>query len=619
MHPQMKPVAAAVLLLAGQAGAVAFAAEDLPAVVVTATRQPTRANELLNDVSVVEREQIEAAGQTTLTELLARQPGMEATATGGPGSTSNVFIRGANSDHTLVLVDGIRVNSATLGATSLNRIPLAQIERIEILRGPASALYGSEAIGGVIQIFTRREEGPAKPWLEAGYGSYGTSRLAAGIGGSTEEWRYSASVSQDSVEGISNIGNTKARAYNRDNDGFRNTAGSGSLSYRVAPGHEVGANAFYSDGTNLYDTGFTAAAARKDYRNTNIVSGYSAYVRDRFLPAWTSTLRIGRGTDDSAYYTDHAKASFARTDSDQASWQNDITLPLGRALLALEYLHQQVDASQTYTLHERTIRSALAGWTANVGNHRWQVNVRRDDNSASEGKNTGSVAYGYQLTETWRAQGSFGTAYKAPSFNDLYFPFTAGVGQGNPNLKAESSRSKEIGLLHESSRQQASVTLYQTEITNLIQWQESPVGSFFYTPFNVGKARITGVTGDYRIRTGNLTWRATADFKDPRDATADKELIRRARQTGVIGADYAAGPWSAGAEVQGTGSRYNDAANTQHLGGYALVNLNAAWRFDKDWQLFARVNNLLDKHYEVTKDYGVLGTNVFVGVRYQPK
>lgn len=619
MYPRIKPVAAAVLLVANATGTIAFAADALPTVVVTATRQPTRANELLNDVTVVERAEIEASGQSTLSELLARQPGVEATATGGPGSVSNVFIRGANADHTLVLIDGIRANAATLGSTSLNRIPLAQVERIEILRGPASALYGSEAIGGVIQIFTRQGAGEPKPWVEAGYGNYGTNRVAAGIGGSTADWRYSLNISQDAVEGISNIGNHGARAYNRDKDSYRDTAGSGSLAYRFAPGHEIGANAFYSDGTNLYDSGFSAASARKDYRTNTVVSGYSTYLRNRFLPAWTSTLRVGRGTDDATNYTSYARASFFRTDSDQASWQNDITLPLGRALLAMEYLHQEVTASQAFSQRERTIRSALAGWTASLGNHRWQANARRDDNTSTGGKNTGSAAYGYQLTDTWRAQGSVGTAYKAPSFNDLYFPNTPFVGVGNPNLKPESSRSKEIALLHESGRQQASLTAYRTDITNLIQWQETPPGSFFYTPMNVGKARITGVTGNYRIVLGNLALRANADIKDPRDLSADKQLIRRARQTGGLGADYAVGSWSAGAEIQASGSRYNDVANTQPLGGYALVNLNAAWRFERDWQVFARVNNLFDRHYEVTKDYGVLGTNFFVGLRYTPQ
>ena len=610
--------------------AVAFAAiapngahaadSTLDPIVVTATRQPTRANELLADVSVIEREEIEAAGQSTLTELLGRQPGIQFSSNGGPGSTSSLYVRGTNAEHIVVLVDGIRVNSATLGSTSFSRMPLSQIDHIEILRGPASALYGADAIGGVIQIFTRKGDGGgAKFNAEAGYGTYGTSQLTAGVSGSHQDLQYSLQVSQNRTNGFSNVSDRKSKAYNPDNDGFSDASYSAKLAYRFTPDHEVGLKAFSSNGKNDYDSGFSAASARKDYRNDLTVSSYSAYSRNRFLPNWQSTLQIGQGVDDTEYKTNNVQTSAVRTIQDQYLWQNDITLPLGKALVAAEWLDQKIRATQNYTENSRTIKSLLSGWGGSLGSHRWQLNVRHDDISGTGTKNTGTAGYGYQLTDTLRAYGSWGTAYKAPSLNDLYFPNTAGVGRGNPNLKPEYAHSGEVSMLWETASQNASLTYFENQIDNLIQWTETPTGSFFYVPNNVSKAKITGWTLAYRGRVGPFNLRGSVDLQDPRDESTGNQLARRAREYGTIGAEYDIGRWSIGGELVSSGQRYSDTDNLQRMGGYTLVNLNGNYRLDKDFSLFARVNNLFDKHYELAQYYGTSGANVFVGIRYQPK
>ncbi len=616
MNPRSTLTAGALALIAAFPVA-AFAAQD-DAVIVTASRQAQRANELLADVSVITREEIESSAQSTLTELLAQQPGIEFTSSGGAGSTQSLFLRGTNSEHTLVLIDGMRVNSATLGTTSLSQIPLSQIERIEILRGPASSLYGSEAIGGVVQIFTRQGRGPAAFNLEVAYGTENTTKLSAGVSGQSEGLRYSFQASYDDTDGFSNIGNKQNNAYNRDRDGFRDGSFSGNLGYRFNSDHEVGLNTFSSDGRSHYDGGYGATAA-SDYYSDTRVSSYSLYSRNRFLPAWQSTLRLGRGTDDTAYYTDGVRTSDVRTDQDQVAWQNDIRLPLGTALLAAEWLKQKVDASQDYDQTERTIKSLLAGWNASAGVHRWQANLRHDDISQTGSKNTGTLAYGYQFSDAWRAHASYGTAYKAPSMNDLYYPNMPFMGQGNPDLKPEFARNREASVHYETARHTASLIYFDNRIEDLIQWEETPVGSWFYVPQNVASARITGWSLAYKGSFGPLSVRGSVDFQDPRNTDTDKLLTRRARKHANLGVEYATGLWTLGGEVVASGARYSDTANTQRMGGYTLLNLSANYRFAKDVSLFARINNLFDKQYEYVNDFATPGLNALVGIRYQPR
>ena len=617
MYPRYSLAVGALALVA--AIPVAAAETENETVVVTATRQAQRTSELLADVSVISSEEIEAAGQTSLPQLLAQQPGIEYSASGGPGSSMGLFIRGTNSEHTLVLIDGIRVNSATLGTTSLSRIPLSQIERIEILRGPASALYGSEAIGGVVQIFTKQGSGPSGVNLEAAYGTNNTTKLSAGFGGVHDGLRYSLQASFDDTHGFSNVKNTASSAYNSDKDGFRNSSVSGNIAYRFNIDHEIGLNTFVSDGRNQYDGGYNPASAAKNYRNDITVSSYSVYSRNRILPAWQSTLRAGRGIDDASYLSNGIQFSSVRTDQDQFSWQNDIDLPLGKALLAAEWLGQKLVASQSYDKTERTIKSLLAGWSASAQSHRWQVNLRHDDISQTGAKNTGSLGYGYQINDVLRANASYGTAYKAPSMNDLYYPNTPFVGRGNPDLKPEFARNREVSLHYETARHNASLTYFDNRIEDLIQWSETPAGSYFYVPENVASARITGWTLAYTGHFGPLSLRAGLDLQNPRDTATDNLLARRARKHARLAADYTVGSWVLGSELVSSGERYSDAENTQRMGGYTLANLSASYRIDRDLSLFGRINNLFDKKYELVNDYGVPGFNVLAGIRYQPR
>lgn len=609
MHLRYTPVAAALCAAFSLSTAIAEEApRSLGSVVVTAARQAQRADEVLADISVIESEEIRNAGPNqTINDLLARQPGIEITRQGAPGTAAGVMIRGSNNTHALVLVDGMRLGSTTTGSANWGFIPLEQVDRIEIIRGSCSSLYGSDAIGGVIQIFTKRGEGPLQMFAEAGYGSWNTRSTSAGFSGASHGWRYNFQLGYKASDGYSAIRNPLAGTFNPDKDGYQMTTSSGGLSYAFNKDHELGLAYLYSDGWNRYDGSRTA-----DTKQSQRIYGANVYSKNRLTSGWTSTLKLGQSADHGEDYNNGNRTSLIESKQTQYQWQNDIDLAIGSALLAVERTEQTVSGSVNYAVKDRSINSYLAGWQGKYEAHRAQINVRRDDNSQFGGKTTGSLAYGYQFNTNWRANGTVSTGFKAPSFNDLYWP-----GSGNPNLKPEESRNRELTVHYQQGLQHASLTYYHNKVDNLIAWAPGPSG--LWLPSNIDKAKLTGWTLAYDGKIGEYRANASLDLQDPIDATTQKLLRYRAKQIFKAGLDREFGNFSAGAEFLASSERYNDVANSVRLGGYALVNLNAAYRLDREWSVFARANNIFNRQYEQVRDYATPLANFFVGIRYTPQ
>src|SRR3990172_8657401 len=591
------------------------APQDDDAVVVTATRMPTRVSAVVSDVSVITREEIEQAGVSSLTEILQAQPGVEIAQNGGLGTTSTVFLRGTNPTQVLVLVDGLRVGSATTGTTAFQDITPSQIERIEIVRGPMSSLYGADAIGGVIQIFTRAESGPVRPRASAGYGTYNTQQYTAGIGGSTGDTSFNINAGYLSSSSFSAVQDPTSPFFQPDADGYRNTSAAARLSHRLTPDDELGGTLFWSSGRTHFD-GF--ASTFDDYTDQTLAA-YGVYSKNRFLPAWQSLLRIGQGIDDSTTVSGPTSDVF-KTVQDQVTWQNDLTTPIGNVLLAAEYLGQRVSGTTSFPVDDRTILSVLGGYTGRSGPHTLQANLRLDDNSQFGGETTGSVGYAYAFAPGWRVSAAYGTAFRAPTFNELYFPPAFGCPSfGNPNLRPESSENLEAGVRYEGGSQTAGVIAYENRISDLIVAAAIPGNPFCVRAENVQDAQITGVTLTYGLARDGWTVRASVDIQNPKNETLDRQLPFRAKEHGAISVARSAGPWQAGIELVASGPRYNNVANTQRLGSYSLVNLFGEYRVAAGWSLFARINNLLDEDYELVQGFATPGFNVFAGVRYAPK
>jgi vitamin B12 transporter len=581
-----------------------YAAEEArtPEVVVTATRQPMRANELLADVTVLDEKDIQEAGQSTLTELLARQPGIQMSSNGGAGTTASIFIRGANDNHTLVLIDGMRVSSATSGTTNLANIPLAEIERIEILRGPASALYGSDAIGGVIQIFTRRGSGAPRFDAFVGVGSYGTREADAGYSGSSGDLSYSFRAGVNSTDSFSATNSQVAfGGFNPDDDSFTQRHASANAAYKLGASDEIGANVLYSKGFSHYDSG-----PGFDDRAESRTSSAQAYLKHRFTDQWLATFKAGQSTDDNIFISAFGNSVF-RTNQDQFSWQNDVKLPLGQAIVAYDFDKQNVTSDTSYTVKKRIVNSWLIGWNANVDRNGFQINVRHDDNSQFGGKTTGLGSYGFQWTPELRTYVSVGTAFSAPTFNQLYYP-----GFGNASLEPEFARNREAGIVWDTAKQNASLIMFSNKVDNLITG---------FPAINTKKATLEGATISYGQQMGEWDVKGSVDLMQGRDDITHKQLRRRADQSAQFSIGYRYGAWHLGSELSAAGLRYDDVANTpaNRLGGYNVVNAFANYTICPEWRLELRANNLGDKDYTLAKGYNTPGRNLFAGLRYSPK
>lgn len=604
MYQRFAIAACAASLLFSSAS---FSADQAGTVIVTATRQATRANEVLADVTVIDREAIEQAGTSTIGELLGRQPGLQVATTGGAGAATTVFIRGANSGHTLLLVDGQRFGSATAGQPAIETIPLSQIESIEILRGPAGAVYGADAIGGVIQIFTRRGEGAPRVDAFAGIGSQGTVEATAGVSGSKDGVRFSVRGGHYGTQGFDALGTPP------DRDGFRQNHVSASVGLKVSGGGEVAANLFQSSGVNKYDAGIAF-----DNRINKKAGIYGVSWTQPVTTNWTSTMRAGQSIDDAATI-DPTNASVIITKNDQFVWQNDIRLPVGKALLAYEMLREGVtNTLSALTVDHRRTDSLLAGWTGNIGDHRFQINVRHDDSTQYGKRNTGSVSYGYQFNPDWRGYVATGRGFKAPTFNDLYFPLLCfppfGCFGGNPNLNPEVARNREAGLTWERGPARAGIVHFDNKISDLIVWANQP--------FNVGNASLRGTTFSYDLNTA--AWQAGLSYtgQEARDSVTRLPLLRRADQQFSARLAWAASGWRVGTELQGVGRRDDlDFANNVRvkLGGYGIVNAFAHHALSSDWTLEARANNLGGKKYQQALNFTAPTTTLFIGLRYASK
>jgi vitamin B12 transporter len=603
-------------------------------VIVTASRVNESLNTTLHDVSIINREQIERAGQSTLVEILQMQPGVEITNNGGAGKAAGIFMRGTNSGHVLVLVDGVRLNSATAGTTTFENLPVALIDKIEILRGPATSLYGQDAVGGVIQIFTKKGNGKPQFYANVGYGSYNTKTAEAGVHGAIGDTQFAIGVSSLDTDGFSSY-KTNDINFN-DNDSYRNLSETGSLSHKITNGHELGLQFLHSKGKTRFDNRFNIFAFDPAFSDNAEMTqhSYSIYSKNQITPDWLSTLKIGEGYDEQvtfaapSFFTPQSRSVY-RTKQHQWSWQNDIELPLGAITLAYDRLEERVKSTSTFDNNARNNDGYYLGYLVGLNNHTIQANYRSDHNTSFGTNDTHGLAYGYRFNDNWRAKASYGTAFKAPTFNDLYTPFTDFGGgfsyQGNPNLKPETSRNKELSLSYSHDATEVSATYYHNVIRNLILGSQGIAAD---TATNLGSATIEGLTLAGSQLLGNWQLGGSIDVQSPRNNDTDNQLIRRAKQHASVNLNYSLGAWRWGVESITSSKRYNDPANQLSIAGFTTFNLTTDYQINQDWKLQARLNNVFDKEYALAYDgnpktdglvYNTPGSNLFVSIRWQPK
>ena len=584
---------------------VAPDAAVLDPVVVTASRSPQPLTALIADVTWIGPDEIARAGAQSLAELLQRQPGVQIVANGPPGSTSGAFLRGANSNQTLVLIDGLRVGSSSSGTPPLEAIPLDLIDHIEILRGPAASLYGADAIGGVIQVFTRTATtGGFAANATAGYGSYATSLFSGGASATSGAWRFVLQGGHRQSAGFNAIGNPANFSYNPDRDGYTDDSANASLSYNFAPEQQLSVQYLKSRLNAQFDAG-----PGFDDRTFTTVESYAVASRNRVASFWTSTLEAGASRDDSTSQTGFGPSRF-NTLQRQYTWQNDFTLPLGGLSVAAVRREERLATDAGFAVTSRNTNALVGVYQLREGPHALQANLRHDQSSQYGGETSGAIAYAYTILPSLRASASYGTGFKAPTFNDLYYP-----GFSNPDLVPETARNFEAALRYASREFNAGVVAYRNRVRDLIVFECD--AQFNCAPQNVAHATLEGVTLEFQGVFASTGLKASVDLARPLDDATGNLLPRRARRYGALEATQAFGPLQLGVQLAASSLRYDDAANTRRIGGYALVNLTAEYALAPSWTVFALLGNAFDKHYELAADYNTAGRNGFGGVRYR--
>jgi len=568
-----------------------------PIQVVTPSRTAEPFGQAIASVSVIGREDIELSAAEDLFELLRLQPGVDIVRSGGPGAQTSVFLRGSNSNHVLVLIDGIRVSSANTGAYAWEQLPLNQVERVEIVRGPRGSLYGSDAIGGVIQIFTRSNPDPHARFTA---GSYGTVEFAGGWGYRGERSRLSINAGYRDVEGFS-AQNQNGFSYHPDKDGLEAT----SLGIKGSTDAEHGSwrySLLATDNRAEFDQGHSEAdqvilaleflaafSANWDYQ---VLGGY---VRDDLF------------TDFEFFTTDF------RSERYQLTWQNQLHLAdSGQLNFGLDAYQESGWSADSWD-QDRHNLGLFASYDRGWDRLRLQFGGRFDDNSRFGSELTGQLALAWDIGDAWQFTGSYGSAFREPNLSEQFSPGFGGLFPGNPDLDPESSTSTEVGLRwrHEVFGEiQASA--YHTEVNDLIAFN----GEFFQA-INIDRARLEGIELGYSLVHGNWLFKANATLQDTEDRTTGQDLLRRPREKGSVALDrhFVNGSWI-GLEWFYSGER--DDFGGFVLDSYNLLNLKAGWAFSPAWRLELRGDNLTDEEYEPAYGFNAAGRAFYVSLAWLP-
>jgi vitamin B12 transporter len=614
------------LALASAFGGLAHAQEapTLGETVVTANRTPQALSDLVGDVSIIDSKTIERSGATGVADVLARLPGIEISRSGGVGNTTSLFIRGAETRFTAVYLDGVRIDSQTTGGAGWEGIPLSQIDRIEVLRGPAAAVYGSDAVGGVIQLFTKRGEEGVSPYAGIGFGSKGLRKIEGGVSGKSGLFDYSFGVAHEESQGYNVQPASKRNVVkdgytSPDRDGYNSTSGNVKLGLQITPDQRLEATLLTSDIKAGYDATVSYRTKppilfRDDVSNNTLRTAgltWSAKWNDIY------STRVQVTDSQSVYKT---QPSFYRTETNLRGYlfQNEfrfgphlVTATLERREDALE---NAPTTSSKLLSRDRSQDAISLGYGFVQGPHSLQLHVRHDRDSEFGGKSTGSAAYGYAITPSLRFTASAGTAFRVPT---LYQRFSE---YGVSTLQPESSQNVELGMNYAKDGTTAGIVVYRNRVRNLINFVGTARGcaSTFGCYTNVNRATLQGATLSASQRLGDVTLRASLDVQDPKDADTGNLLARRSKRHGTLGADWRVAGWTLGAEVQSSSKRYDDSANTIKLGGYTVLNLSASTQITRDLNLVARVDNVGNKDYQFARLYANAGRTAYVGLKWTP-
>ncbi len=582
---------------------------QLDQTVVTASRSEQLLTEALPHTTVIGRDLIERSQAVDLPTLLASEAGFQFIQSGGRGTAASLFLRGSASRQVLVLIDGVPMTKQdSTGSVSLEHIMLDQVDHVEIVRGNVSAIYGSGAVGGVIQIFMRKGQGAPKAFAQIEAGSYGSTRASAGLSGQFGDTSIFVGVGRHKTNGFSAMNTSQYPNENPDADGYVNTNYNLGLSQIVAPGHTLGLRAEGSDGDFDADGGGFGTPSDV-YKGASKIGTWSVYSHNQLTRDWRSQLTFSQGRERSVYdarLSAYPYDSEAVTRSRTLNWSNHVVLGDWLLMAGAESQRQFIDTSDSYATQlkrERGVTSLFVGLSGALGDHSLQFNLRRDGADDLAGQTTGYAGYGLQFTPAWKLIASASSAFNLPPLGYLYDPFS-----GNPTLKPETARSTELGLQWTQDKQVVRATLFKTRTDNLMLYD------FATWAFNnVSDASNKGLELSYSGKMANADLRASLTLQDPLDESDGTRLIRRPRNMASFGASLPLGLWTVGADLRYTGER-PDIVSVPALPAYCVLNLTTRYALTRELAVTARIDNLLDRQYQTAYGYNQSARAAYVGL-----
>lgn len=581
----------------------------LSPMVVTASRLQQSLAQVTADITIIDQAEIERAGPVGVADVLARVPGVQLSRNGGLGQSTGVYIRGTSNQHAIVLIDGVRYGTQEMqGGAPWAHLPLGQIERIEVLRGPAAAVYGSDAIGGVIQIFTRKaQNGKASQYLEAGAGTHSTRKLAAGISKGTGNWHYALNMVDQRSDGFDVYpGNTWGA--NTDKDGYSNSS--------------AGFNAGYRQGIHDFSVGLHHTRQRGHYdQSTPPFDDYdtnkTTLANVKWAAQWSKLYHSEVQLAQTRLHTERhtATAESLKANSTSLLWQNIWNIQGHQLNLNLERMEDRLDTDYAWTQNvdaKRTQNAIALGWNYTSGVHTLNTHIRHDAIRQQQSKTTGGVGYGLQLNEQWRWVASAGTAFRTPTLYERY------TGQSAADLRPESSRNMETGLYFEQDTLKLSAVVFQNRIRDQItyDWTSAQPCNCYR---NWEKVKLTGLTLTGETRWAHWNFSAALDLLNPKDEERNTLLPYRSKRALKLHANTQLAHWVLGGEAQLYSQRQTNTTNTRQLPGYGLINLYAERALTSELSLTARLDNIADKHYEPAAGYASAGRTVYFSLKWTPK
>ncbi len=601
VHKRTALCAAIALCLAP--AAMAGQATTLDTVQVTATRVERPLDEALASVTVITRADIEASQAPDLLDLLGRQVGVDIARTGGPGGGSALFLRGGNSNHSLVLVDGIRVGSTGQGVFDFAHLPLEQIERIEIVRGPRAAFWGSDAIGGVIHVFTRDPSAPSARVLA---GSYGRAGASAGAGFGGKERGFGLTAGYQRLDGFSATNPGATFAYDPDDDGYRNR--NLSLRGRTALGSQrLAFSAIGTDADVEFDRGTTQA------RNSSVGLTLGGELRQ----GWSHQLTLGHAREDLDTTSSFSNQFQSRRTSldwiNSVQAGNDATLSFGLNWQREDGASQNVFDGALFD-QQRTSKAAFAGYGGRFGDHVLDLSLRRDDSDQYGGATSGNAGWGWSFNERARVRLSWGEGFRAPNFNELFYPDVGFGFAGNPDLRPESSRTWEGGLAFDpAAGHRVGLSVYRSRVRDLVAFAAPGTNN----AININRAELEGVELEYRFERGGWNAGGNLAWQDAVNASTGSPLLRRAKRKAHADLGYR---FDRGLELGLDADHVSARADFgARLPAYSLVHLRLAWPMGPSWRLEARVENLTDRDYEMVSGYNTPGRSGVLSLVWNDK